>query len=106
MSLRTRPSSGVLDFFCHRSGLEDALRDERARGKAAAVDFVRAPPDCTVGQALEAWQNATPNGCRDPAALMTYYQEKLLAAGVIREDTCLAHRAWIVGAPREEGFGV
>jgi hypothetical protein len=45
----------VLDFFCHRSGLEDALRDERARGNAAAVDFVKAPPDCTVGQALEAW---------------------------------------------------
>ena len=95
----------MLDFFCHRSGLEDALRDERARGKAAAVDFVRAPPDCTVGQALEAWQNATPNGCRDPAALMTYYQEKLLAAGVI-ERTPASRTVPGSSARREEGFGV
>lgn len=99
-------SGSVLDAFGYRSNLDEVLRIERASGKAAAVDFVKANPACSEMEAAQAWRGAVgDHGLLDPYGLFAFYRARLAHDGVISAETWEAHRAWIVGAPRDQAVG-
>jgi hypothetical protein len=111
-ALEAGAGPGLTDEFGDRSSVDLLLRTERFAGKSAAVDYVKANPECTEAEAIAAWKDAAkaatglPGVIQSPAALGALYRQNLMQAGMIRESTWEAQRAWILATPAETVLGL
>lgn len=96
-----------LNNYGSRSKIDDRLRAEREKGKAALVAFVRANPECEEKDALQAYKSAVgDDAVQNPRALLLLYRAQLVEAGVMTaRDGWANHRAWILGAPESQSVG-
>lgn len=105
-ALEAGAGPGLTDEFGGRSSVDQLLRTERFAGKSAAVDFVKANPECLKADAIAAWEEAAkaatglPLVIQSPAALGALYRQQLLANGLIQADTWEEQRAWIVATDK------
>lgn len=98
----------AIDNYGAKSIVDTFLFNERTAAKSAAVDYVKANPECTQFEAEVAWDQgglASHPGldvvCQPGASMSILYRGNLLAGGYITENTWEAHRAWIVATPKE-----
>lgn len=92
------------------STVDNASLAERNAGQAAVVGLVKAHPETTEAEAVEAWVLAAkatrPAGrdflLHDPHGLLSEYTANLRDAGVIQGTTWEDFRAWIIATPLEQ----
>jgi hypothetical protein len=102
-SLESGSGAGITADFGPKSTVTQLVETERFAAKAAAVDFVKANPDCSEEQARDAWNAAAlashpdfPQVIQEGLVMSALYRANLLKAGLIREDSWEAHRQWIL----------
>jgi len=92
---------GVLSIIDTRS------QTERAAGKAAAINFVKANPTCTEAQAIAAWTTGAtstfPPGCtmpvNNPAGLLEAYMNNAHAIGATPDTTWTSFVTLLINTP-------
>jgi len=92
---------GILSIIDTRS------QTERAAGKAAAINFVKANPTCTEAQAIAAWTTGAtstfPPGCtmpvNNPAGLLEAYMNNAHAIGATPDTTWASFVTLLINTP-------
>ena len=111
-ALKLGAGEGLADDFGEYSAMDQLLRVERFAGKEASIDYIQANPTCEEAAAEAAWEKAgiTATGL---AALMVpvanysaIYRAQLLEAGLIKEATYAAQRAWILATDKDVIMGI
>lgn len=104
---------GITGAFGLRTDVDNFATEERTVGQAAAIDFIKANPDCPAEDAIGAWVAGVaawlPEGAlptHSPAGLLALYTQVLLAGGRIPEGTWDHFRAFVAVTPRETLLGL
>lgn len=101
----------ALDAYGAYSSVDQLLRLERFAGKGAAVDFIKAHPECTEAEAEGAWEVAALAATALPALIVpvasysALYRVNLVKAGLTTAATWEAQRAWIVATDKATIMG-
>lgn len=96
----------VVSSYGYRSDLDEALYEERMKGKAELVAYVRAHPDCPESDALAAFRRGAATELQNPAALLVYYRNRLIDNGALNTDAgWTEHKRWILNAPDAQAVG-
>lgn len=88
------------------SQIDTLLRAERFAGKSAAIDYIKANPTCTEGDAEGAWEAAALVVTGLPALIVPVgnysflYKANLVKAGLIQSPTWEAQRDWIIATDK------
>lgn len=112
--LESGAGPGLTEYFGEYSGTDKAMRTERFAGKAAAVEAVKANPECTEDEATAAYTVAALAArpaerqwlLQDPVALRKEYSANLKSFGYIPDETWESWRAWILATPTEVILGL
>ena len=88
------------------SSVDLMLQKERAAGKSAVIDFIKANPTCTEDQAVAAWTPAAlaatglPTPIVPPGNYLDLFTADLLSQGLIPDQTFASLVAWVVATPK------
>jgi hypothetical protein len=104
---------GLAEDFGPYSTVEQAMRTERFTGKGACIDFVKANPECTEADAVQAYTTAAlaarPSErqylLQSVEGLLHEYRLNALGLGLILEDTWEEFRAYIVATSKDTLMG-
>ena len=89
------------------SSVDLMLQKERAAGKSAAIDYIKANPTCAEADAVNAWTPAAiaatglPTPIVPPANYLDLFTADLLAQGLIPDQTFGSLVAWVVATPKD-----
>lgn len=102
-ALEAGAGPGVTADYGPKSTITQLIEMEREAAKSAAIDFVKANPDCVEWDADQAWDDAAlashpdfPHVIQPGAVMLTLYRTNMAAAGIIAENTWVAQRAWVL----------
>jgi hypothetical protein len=90
------------------SSTDEALQEERAAGKSALIDYVKANPQCSEAEVLAQWNSAAllgrPAGrqwiLHSAQSLRYEYSANLLAAGYVPDASWESFRAFVVAVDK------
>lgn len=100
---------GITDSFGMRTTVDNFATEERTIGQAAAIDFIKANPECSTEEAVAAWTAGVaawlPEGqppTHSPEGLLQLYTRNLVAWGKIPEPTWDAFRGVVIATPKDD----
>lgn len=107
-ALEAGAGPGITADFGTKSSVTRFLEVERLAAKEAAIDFVKANPECTEVETAAVWDAAAigshpllPFAIQGGLAMGRLYQLNLVTVGLTAEASWDAQRAWILQTPRE-----
>jgi hypothetical protein len=98
---------GITADYGPKSIVTQLVETERAAAKSAAIDFIKANPQCTEADAVQAWEAAALAShsnfqyvLQSGMAMLELYRANMLAANIITDNTWEAQRAWVIATDK------
>jgi hypothetical protein len=112
-ALEAGAGPGVTSDFGRKSAITQMIEAEREAAKGAAIDFVKANPDCSEDDAALAWDAAAidahpefPHVIQGGAVMLALYRAKLAGADIIHDATWESQRAWVLATSKAVIMGM
>jgi hypothetical protein len=107
IALEAGAGPGITADYGPKSIITQLVESERFAAKSAAIDFIKANPECTEEEAAQAWNDAAiashpdfPLVIQDAITLSTLYKANLLKANLITDDTWESYRAFVINTAK------
>jgi hypothetical protein len=110
-SLEAGGGLGVTDSYGPKSQITQLIEAEREAAKSAAIDYVKANPECTEDAAAQAWDDAALAAHPDfahviqgGAVMIALYRANMLKTNPpkLPDDTWESQRAWVLATDKAE----
>lgn len=112
-SLEAGAGPGIMADFGRKSAITQLIEAEREAAKSAAIDYVKANPECTEDAAGQAWDEAALAAHPDFAqviqhgtVMLALYRANMAKANMIPDTTWESQRAWVLATDKAEIMGM
>jgi hypothetical protein len=106
-ALEAGAGPGITADYGPKSIITQLVESERFAAKSAAIDFIKANPECSEDDAANAWNAAAlashpdfPLVIQDALTLSKLYKANLVKANLIPDDTWESYRTFIVNTDK------
>ena len=106
-ALEAGAGPGVTADYGPKSSVTQLVEAERFAAKDAAIDYIKANPECTEDEAAQAWNDAAlashpnfPLVIQDGKVMSMLYRLNLVKAGLIPDNSWESHRAFVLNTSK------